>query len=198
MKRYLYVLIAVLIFVSPAWAAQDAKTLKGMNIFLSNFAELDVWDVEAKDIAEDYETAVRFGIGHNYINNFKSRIVPVGKAMKEHGDFCIESKYVAESVKKYFGVSVKMEESIEDSEPSCILKDKKFYFKGDDWKKKPYCYARIESIEGPVKGVYKASGVICKADSSKDVLADFEAEFKDYQWKGKKTWVLIKMSSEAR
>ncbi|HPR90668.1 MAG TPA: hypothetical protein PLD93_04475, partial [Synergistaceae bacterium] len=84
----------------------SAAELKKMSTFLSNFTELGFMDFDAEVLTNEDEPddMIRFGIWHNYINNYKSRIARCKKKDCEWGSLVIEGKYVTESIKKYFGV----------------------------------------------------------------------------------------------
>ena len=49
---------------------------------------------------------VHFGMRHNCTNNYKSRIKSCAGNDSEHGFLVIDGKFVAESVKKYFGIDL--------------------------------------------------------------------------------------------
>jgi len=69
----------------------SAAELKRMSTFLSNFTELGFMDFDAEVLTNEDDPAdmIRFGIWHNYINNYKSRIARCKKKNCEWGSLCI-------------------------------------------------------------------------------------------------------------
>ena len=131
-KVLLVGLVVGLMAASAAGAAAPAKgvtaqQLKLMSTFLSNFTEQGFYDFDVKKGGDDDGTLhlgdpsnndlIRFGIWHNYINNFKSRIKKCAKKDCEYGSLTIDAKFVAESVKKYFDINLK-HHSVKDADPS--------------------------------------------------------------------------------
>ena len=193
---------AVMLLAGAAFAAEAPakKEIDAMSLFLSNFTELGFMDTSAEAIAdpENYADAVRFGVGHNYLNNRKSRIVANKKGADKNGDMSIEAKFVEESVKKYYGVDLKATASVEDGEPAYILDGKRFHFKGADQEPEKVYYARVDEVESDGKGRYEAAGVVYNVKDKNDVVADFKAVFRDAKWKGKKTYALVSLETEYR
>lgn len=72
----------------------DKELWEKLNIFFSNFSEADVSFFENDKLVE--EELILFGIRHNILNNPK----------RIDDDKKISSKYVEESVKKYFGKEI--------------------------------------------------------------------------------------------
>lgn len=72
----------------------DKESWEKLNIFFSNFSEADVPFFEKDKLVE--EELILFGIRHNILNNPK----------RIDDDNKISSKYVEESVKKYFGKEI--------------------------------------------------------------------------------------------
>lgn len=171
-----------------------------MSLFLSNFTELGFMDASAEAIAapDNYADAVRFGVGHNYLNNRKSRIVANKKGADVNGDMSIEAKFVEESVEKYFGVKVRADKSADDGEPAYHFDGKRFHFNGKDQDPGKVYYARVDEVDADGKGAYEATGVVYNVKDKKEVLADFRAVFKDWTWKGRKTYALVTLETEYR
>ena len=117
------------LLAAPALAAAKgftAQQLKLMSTFISNFTEQGFYDFDVKKGNDgdgllhlggdpSHPDLIRFGIRHNYINNFKSRIKNCTKKNCEYGSLTIEGKFVAESVKKYFDINLK-NVSVKDSD----------------------------------------------------------------------------------
>lgn len=199
-----FICIATVLLLAggAAFAAEvpTKKEIDAMSLFLSNFTELGFMDTSAEAIAdpENYADAVRFGIGHNYLNNRKSRIIANKKGADKNGDMSIEAKFVEESVKKYYGVDLKAATSVEDGEPAYILDGKRFHFKGKDQEPEKIYYARVDEVESDGKGRYEATGVVYNVKDKNDVMADFKAVFRDAKWKDKKTYTLVSLEAEYR
>lgn len=78
----------------------NKESWEKMNIFFSNFSEANVPFFEKNGLTED--ELIAFGIRHNILNNPK-RLVNEEK---------ISSKYVEESVKKYFGKKISQNKTV--------------------------------------------------------------------------------------
>ena len=200
--RFACAAAAALLMAGAAFAAKapTRKELDAMSLFLSNFTELGFMDTSAEAIADadNYADAVRFGVGHNYMNNRKSRIAANKKGDDKNGDQSIEAKFVEESVEKYFGVKVKADRSAEEGEPAYHFDGKRFHFKGKDQEPDKVYYARVEEVGPDGEGRYEATGVVYNVKDKKEVVADFKAVFRDWTWKGKKTYALVSLEAEYR
>ena len=113
----------VLILCMCAFGA-SRQELKRMSVFLSNFTEADMFnfDIRAEPydgedervgtipvhlgMPENAHELIRFGIVHNLINNYKSRIRKCTDPDCESGALTIDRKFVVESVRKYFGLEL--------------------------------------------------------------------------------------------
>ena len=190
--------VMALLWGGIAWGAPSEKQLKAMGIFLSNFTELGLMNVSTEEMTrpESYPDLVRFGVWHNYINNFKSRIENVPEKAREKGDLRIEAKWVEESVLKYFGLKIEANKSVDQSDPPYLYEEGYFYFWGADGE--AAWYARIEEASNPEKGLWELSGEIYNADDPQEILGDFRATVKEAQWNAKQTYVLVRMSTEFR
>lgn len=70
---------------------------KQLNIFFSNFSEIDFGEFDADNY--NTEDLILFGILHNIVN--------YGKRINYVGDYeTLSSKYVTQAIKKYFGIEV--------------------------------------------------------------------------------------------
>lgn len=194
----LFALCLVLSLSTTAlWAAPNEKQVKAMEVFLSNFTELGFMNISIEEMAEpaNYPDLVRFGVGHNYINNFRSRveILPEGK---KRGDARIQAKWVEESVLKYFGLSIRADRSVEESDPPYFLEGKFFHFWASDGEA-PW-HARIKEASGPQKGLWELTGEIYNADAPGEILGDFRATIKEALWAEKPSYVLVTLATEYR
>ena len=188
MKKSILTLFTVLLLACSASAAPSAKELKAMGTFLSNFTEIGFFDLNVADMA--VEDKIRFGIWHNYINNFKSRIKNCDSC--QYGSLRIDASSVAESLKRYMDLNFPEHQSVEQSDPPCHFDGKSYHFEGDDGE--AVYYAKVQKVDYS-QGIYTATGFFYNADNESDVLGSFEALFKDHLWKGKKTYALISLKS---
>ena len=143
MKKYLKLLAVcalIALAAAPASAYRDRKlalsgpVMKKLSTFLSNFTELsyynfDTFESGAGEVLhlsapENVGELIHFGIWHNYVNNFKSRI-----KMTPNGKYgaAIDAKFVAESVDRYFGLPLRHQN----------VKDADFYFDGRNYQFAP-------------------------------------------------------------
>lgn len=202
MKKFLSYLCAMLAAVmtlsSAASAAGDfnAAELKKMSTFLSNFTELGFFDFDAKEITNPDSPAdmIRFGIRHNYINNYKSRIAPCKIKGCPYGGLVIEGKYVTESIKKYFDYDYKKLASVEDSDPPYHYDGKFYHFGGADGE--AVYFARVDKAVRNASGQIIMTGELYNADDEDDILGTFEALAKPHKFGGKDTWAILSLRSE--
>ena len=196
--------LAVFCLVLPGAAAAapfGKDEMKRMSVFLGNFTELGYYELDLEeegdgtlhlggpDAAPDL---IRFGIGHNYINNFKSRVKKCAEKDCEHGSLTIEGKFVQESVKKYFDLELE-NRSVMDSDPPYFFDGRLYHFEGADGEAVYYAEVKTASREG---GVIRMSGELYNAEDRKDRPATFQAVAKPYKWNGKDTWAILSIRSE--
>ncbi len=172
----------------------SAAELKRMSIFLSNFTEIGLRTFSAAKILDEdnpYEM-INFGIWHNYINNFKSR-VKVEKTEGESGTMSISKKYVAESVKKYFAYDIKHHASVTDGHGgyAFLLKNGRYFFGGGDGES--VYYARVQRAKILNSGAVEMTGYLYNIKDESEKGGEFTALANPYTFKGKKTWSIIRM-----
>ena len=113
-KIFMFALIfAALIF--SVGASKNDDEIKRMGIFVSNFTELSMYDFDLEEDGDEsmlhlgspegMEELIRFGIGHNIINN-KKLIQKCTRKKCEYGQSTIKKESVSASVKKYFDLPV--------------------------------------------------------------------------------------------
>ncbi len=180
--------------VNAAEKKFSAAELKRMSIFLSNFTEIGLRTFSAAKILDEdnpYEM-INFGIWHNYVNNFKSR-VKVEKTEGEAGTMSISKKYVAESVKKYFAYDIKKHASVADGHGgyAFLLKNDRYFFGGGDGE--AIYYARVQSANTLSSGAIEMTGYLYNIKDESDKIGEFTALANPYTFKGKKTWSIIRM-----
>ena len=174
----------------------SSADLKKMSTFLSNFTELGFMNFDAKELTDETNPAdmIRFGIWHNYRNNFKSRISKCTKKDCKWGSLVIEGKYVTESIKKYFDVDYKKLASVTESDPPYFYDGKLYHFEGADGE--AVYFARVDEAEKNAKGQIIMRGEIYNAEDEQDILGTFEALAKPHKFGGKDTWAIINMVAE--
>ena len=190
---------------AKAAKAPSAQELKLMSTFLSNFTELGFFDFDVKK-SEGGDDGVlhlggdpsdpdliRFGIRHNYVNNFKTRIKKCSTKNCKHGSLTIDAKFVAEAVKKYFDINLK-HRSVEDSDPPYHFDGKLYHFEGADGEATYYAQVKQATREG---NVVRMTGDIYNADDEEDRPYTFEAAAKPYKWGGKDTWAILSMRTQS-
>ena len=179
-----------------------AQQLKLMSTFLSNFTEQGFYDFDVKKSGDDdtlhlgdpsNADLIRFGIRHNYINNFKSRIKKCTKKNCEYGSLVIDAKFVEESVKKYFDIDLK-HHSVDESDPPYHFDGKLYHFEGADGE--ATYYADVKKAEKKGSVVYM-TGDIYNIEDKDDRPYTFEATAKPYKWKGKDTWAILSMKTQS-
>ena len=200
MKKYGILAVCVLALLSAGrlWAAPGEKELKAMGVFVSNFIEQGIMEVVTEEMAQPdkYPDLVRFGILHNYINNFKSRIEANKENAREHGDVRIRASWVEESVLKYFGLKIKADKSVEQVYPPYHFDGTFFHFQAADGE--ATWHARVKKASSPQKGVWEISGEVYNADDPTDILGGFKAVIRESAWNNKPHYVMVRLSAEAK
>ena len=201
MKRTILCLIIVLLLASSAFAASaekkfNASELKLMSTFLSNFTELWFMNFDAKEITNENDPGdmIRFGVWHNYINNYKSRIAQCKDKNCKHGSLTIDGKHVKESVNKYFDYDIKKLPSVTESDPPYYYDGKLYHFNGADGE--AVFYARVDNAVQNSSGQIVMTGELYNADDKDEKLGKFKAVAKPYKYSGKNTWSIISMETE--
>jgi hypothetical protein len=204
MKRFFEVLcvstalFAILFSAGLGEAAQgySASDMKKMSTFLSNFTELGFMDFDAKELTNEDNPAdmVRFGIWHNYVNNYKSRVSQCKIKNCEWGSLVMDGKFVNESVKKYFAYDMKKLPSITESDPPYHYDGKLYHFDGADGE--AVYYARVKEASKNDSGQIIMTGELYNADDESDIRGIFEAAAKPYKYGGKNTWAIISLKTE--
>jgi hypothetical protein len=204
MKRFFEALfsaaaIGVILFSAgfgEAAQGYSAADLERMSTFLSNFTELGYMDFDAKEFTDEENPAdmLRFGIWHNYVNNFASRIATCEIKDCEWGSLVIDGKYVKETVKKYFDYDMKKLPSLTESDPPYYYDGKLYHFEGADGE--AVYFARVKEASENGSGQIIMTGEIYNADDESDILGAFTAEAKPHKYGGKNTWAIISLKTE--
>ncbi len=179
-----------LFFASFAQAKSfSAADLERMSIFISNFSELGMTHVTAEEVKKTPHLYIGFGVWHNYVNNFRSRIVPVPG--NESGMVSIDVKYVQESLKKYFNITVEDWPSTQEY----TLKGKQYIFMGADGELRRHAKVTKAQVQ-PADGTLLMMGYYYNVEDASDVHGSFTAVTKPHQWQGKNTWALIALEQK--
>jgi hypothetical protein len=217
MKRKIESALIVLLVVLCAGAAFAAETkiqpkaeeLKRMSTFLSNFTEQGFlnFDIEASGSDEllhmteagSESDLIRFGIMHNFINNYKSRISQCKTKNCEYGSLVIDGKYVVESVKKYFDLDLK-NQSVTESDPPYFYDGKLYHFEGAAGEANYYANVKevfkVDDKTLRMTGTVYDNEAMFNAKSKKPddfTVGTFKATAKLYKFGGKDTWAILSL-----
>ena len=156
-----------------------AAELKKMSTFLSNFTELGYYGFDVGEDGSDgllhmkseegLAELIRFGVWHNYVNNFKSRVKRCADKNCPYGSLTIDGKSVAETVKKYFDVDLK-NRSVEGSD--LHYDGKLYHFEGADGES--VYYAQVKEVFEEA-GMLRMTGDVYNVEDESDRPATFEA-----------------------
>lgn len=205
MKRYtvgVFVWVLALFFQcaseSPCAAGDFTQDqMKKMGVFLSNFTELGFYTVDSRDFADPLhpEKAIRFGIWHNYRNNYSndsnSRIKQCS-ASCPYGSLTIDGKYVAESIQKYLGFAFDRHQSVASDFIKCHYDGKAYHFEGADGEITPH--ARVLDARTISEGVIRLRGELFNPEEPSETMGTFTAEITPTTWKGKPSWNLLNLN----
>ena len=205
--------LCALMFSGAAFGAGRQED-KSLSVFLSNFTEAGFFnfDIRAENrdddegllhlgMPENVTELVRFGIVHNLINNYKTRIKKCRIKNCESGPLTIEKKFVAESVRKYFGLELENMDldSIADNVTAEFSYDGKlFHFAADSFRdpgNDAVYYAEVQDVNS--EGRYTAvSGYVYDSKRTTNERGTFSAMVIPSKWQGKDSWLIISMSTE--
>lgn len=177
-------------------AGFDAKTMERMSTFLSNFTEPGMVNFQASEVLDPQNPGdmIRFGILHNYINNFKSRVATCTKDGCQWGSLTMDCRYVKDSLKRYFDYDLERCISVEKSDPPYHFDGTRYHFEGADGE--TVYHARVRFAEKLADGNIQMQGVVYNADDESSILGTFTALAKPHTWQGKSTWAIISMNTE--
>ena len=212
-RKFLCVIMALLCLAGQSLGASKSE-MKKLGLFLSNFTEAGFFnfDIRAENSDDDDGLAhlgmpenvtelVRFGIVHNLINNYKTRIRKCRDKNCESGPLTIDRKFVAESVRKYFGLELEgMDLSMIDKNPSVVFSydGRMFHFDAESFRapgNDAVYYAEVQDIDS--EGRYTAvSGYVYDSKKTTDERGTFSAMVIPSKWQGKSSWLIISMSTD--
>ena len=181
---------------SFADAKYSAAELKKMSTFLSNFTEVGMRDFDVSTITRD--ALIHFGVQHNNINNFKSRVVQCKINGCPHGSLAIDAKYVDETIKKYFAKNFKDHGSVKpdydyDKEYLYYFDKKQYHYEGADGE--AVVYARVEKVSKNASGQIVMTGELYNAEDKSDKRGSFKALAKPHKYNGKDTWAILSLKT---
>ena len=203
MKRKFLALSLILIVIFSMGAAKKSDEKKRMGIFISNFTELNMYEFDLEEDGPDeilhlgdpyaMSELIRFGIGHNIINN-KKLIQKCTRKNCEFGSSTIAKESVAASVRKYFDLPVKHQKVMGDS-PEIDFDGKLYHFDKRNWDSDVIYYADVQEVDKG-ESFITMSGELYELDNPKHRPANFVAKAKPYRWNNKDTWAILSLSVE--
>ncbi|MFP4979376.1 hypothetical protein ACE6ED_28595 [Paenibacillus sp. CN-4] len=174
-------------FVPAAEAAAQSKlnlstAERGkLGLFLSNFSELQMtaWDSAKPDTA----ALIRFGVWHNYLNNFDTAI-----SSTKEGKLYISKDKVAASVNKYFKLPLTRHASTKEY----TFNGKGYVFDGADGE--PVNYVRVHEVYKLQTGGYKVLGKLYNPDVEEaEEFGKVTATVRKVTEKGSSRYILLKL-----
>ena len=185
MKKFLCAIAVLAAFTASAFGYSSSE-LKRMSTFISNFTEVGMMNFEADDLS-DSELAY-FGVWHNWVNNFDSRIKRCTKKNCPYGSFTVDKKYVAESVLKYFDLELEHEDAARNGGH---YDGKVYHFEGADGE---CVYARVNEAEKR-GNIIIMRGETYYPDHEDIEGSRFVASARPYKYNGKNTWAIISLKA---
>ena len=184
MKKILCALIVMVIFSGAAFGASSSE-LKRMSTFLSNFTELGMMNFHVDDLS-DSELA-RFGIWHNYVNNYRTRVEYCPNKNCPYGSLVIDKMYVAESVRKFFNREIR-HQSAPDNYGHYDGK-RYYHFEGADGE--AVFYAKVYEAEK------RGNVIIMRGETYEpehgSESSTFTAIAEPYKYGDKNTWAILSL-----
>ena len=193
MKRRIFTalfILSIVFFTSNA--ARQSDEIKRMGIFISNFTELGMYDIDIEAIHN--RDLVRFGIGHNVINNPKSTVKRCTLKNCEYGPSLMSGSAVKASVKKYFDLDMS-NRSINIDSIKAEFDGSSYHFDAQEWKSGAVYYAEVQKVSR-AEGVVHMEGELYNIKKKSDRPAYFSADAKPYKYDGKNTWSILSLSVE--
>ncbi|MBO6258110.1 MAG: hypothetical protein J6M93_02070 [Succinivibrio sp.] len=180
------------------------EQIKKLSTFLSNFTEIGFYTVDNRDFLDPLhpETAIRFGIWHNFVNNEESYgFCAEGKGETKFSDakgchigyFAMPKKYVQNSIMKYLDFTFEDHQSVSSEYGNFAFDGNYYYFEGASGEA---VYTRVLKANQDSPGVISCSGTLYNPDNPDEILGTFRAEVSPSEWQGKKLWYLMNIESE--
>ena len=208
--RTLGLCICCILVLAGASFGASRQEKKSLSIFLSNFTEAGLFNFDIRTYADEGEDELegetplhlgipnnvtelaRFGIVHNLINNYGSRIKKCRDRNCESGPLVIDKKFVAESVRKYFGFDLDAMDlsPIQDS-PSVVYSydGRLYHFDAESFGEPDNDTVYYVEVEDVDEGRYiTASGYIYDTKRPSVRKGTFSAFVIPSKWRGKDSW----------
>lgn len=170
----------------------SAADLKRMSVFVSNFTELRMPDFDTAQLAAQNPPAllIYFGIEHNQINNSSKILSCPDKNCGGGfgGQLILEWRYVAESIKKYFDVSLAGCADVTVLEHSYRYDGKYCHFSVADT---VAYYAKVTKAFKTPDGRIVMRGEIYHSYNESEITGTFEVLAKPHKYNGKDTWAIL-------
>ena len=213
MRKILCVIVLVLALGGTAFSASKAE-LRRMSDFLSSFTEVGLFNFDMKanfdddeeeegepkvhlGMPENVSTLVNFGIMHTLIHG-RNRVKECRDPDCESGPLKLEAKYVAEAVRKYFGVDLAKKKLLKiDEDPSVVFTyDGKFFHFSEDSFREPgedkVYYADVQGVTQRAGGNLMFAGDIYNSRQITDRPGIFAATVKP----SGKSWIIVDMTTD--
>ena len=171
-----------------ALAAPSREEMKRMGIFISNFTEVGLFNIDIRSIESD--ELIHFGIWHNYINNRKSTIKKCMDRRCEYGDLTVSGSSVAASIRRYFDRGIK-HHSVDGSDFSTFYDGKLYHFAAADGG--VVYYADVQEVTYEGNNTLRMSGEIYNLKNKSERPATFTALAKPHKWNNKDTWAILSL-----
>jgi hypothetical protein len=209
-------LITSALLISQELQAQtEVSDLKKYSTFLSNFTELGFMNFDLKENGPDdmlhlgnmahpensNPDLIRFGVEHNYKNNFKSRVVASKIEDDPNGALTIDGKLVQESVLKYFDLKL-VNQTVDQSDPPYYYDGKLYHFHGADGEANYQANVKKVRQEGDIifltGTIYDAEAMFNDDGTDPDKYAEgtFEASAKPNKFQGKDGWSILSFKTQ--
>ncbi|WNS46702.1 hypothetical protein [Paenibacillus sp. MMS20-IR301] len=124
-----------------------------LGLFLSNFTELGLYKLDSAALKP--ADLIRFGIWHNYINNYKSAVSDT-----KGGKLFISRETVSASIRKYFNLPFTKHATVGEYQ----YNGKGYVFTGADGEAP--VYVKVHSVYQTAANQYKVQGSMYNPDSS--------------------------------
>ncbi|MBR7059718.1 MAG: hypothetical protein IKI22_03850 [Neisseriaceae bacterium] len=188
--------------ISYAERITKQQELDKLSVFISNFVEarIEVRDIKSFLTEKNADKLLEFGIFHNYLNNWKTRFENAKCPKDSEGKQAIETKYVVESIEKFFGYKLKtLPESINGS---TVLKNNCYYLYAGDGEMYPNAIVSYAE-RNPKNNHILLAGITYYPDYEdgnfdSDGIAFFTAEVKPAIWNRKQTYNLIRLVTHSK
>ena len=132
---------------------------------------------------------VRFGIWHNYVNNYRTRVKRCPNKHCPYGSLVIDKTYVAESVRKFFNREIRHQSAPDESLYGHYDGRHYYHFEGADGEAR--FYARVDEVEK------RGSIIIMRGETYEPEHglegSTFTARAKPYKYDGKNTWAILSL-----